>query len=88
MERVKQAATGEVPGTNPMNLTCQPVNTGGDGAAAIKYAVVINKDGNAQPPKGATWSPVFKSKETYRIASDDGSFSFDIPAGGLGIYEK
>ena len=88
MELVKQAATGEIPATNPMNLTCQPVQTIGDGAAATKYAVVINKDGDAQPPKGATWNPLFKSKETYRISNDDGTFSFDIPAGGLGIFEK
>ena len=87
MADVKQAGTGKTPATNPMNLTCQPVKITRDGAAATKYAVVINKDGNAQPPN-TTWTKLFVSTETYHLTNDDGTFAFDIPSGGLGIYEK
>lgn len=88
MADVKQAGTGKTPATNPMNLTCQTVNTTGNGAAATEFAVVIDKDGNAQPPKDGTWTEVFKSSGKYHIKDDKGKVDFDIPPRGLGIYKK
>ncbi len=87
-ELKQQSVTGDIPLTNPMNLTCKPVQTGADGAAATKYAVVIDKDGAAQPPNASWTNTVFVSTETYEIKSDDGTINFQIPAGGLGIYSK
>jgi hypothetical protein len=81
----RQMDTGDIPFTNPMNLTCKPVQTAA--GAATKYAVVIAKDGNATMPNGYT-ATVFQSTEQYNIKSDDSSIDFNIPAGGLGIYSK
>lgn len=80
--------------SNPMNLTCKPVNsphveaaTKSAAGAATKYALIMNGTGAAAPPNN-TWSPVYVSTEPYELKNSDGTIAFTIPAGGLGIYSK
>lgn len=87
MSELEQKSEIEIPVGSPMNLTCQPVKTI-PGDATTKYAIVMDGDGDAQPPPGANWTVVFLSNEDYRVTSSDGSCNFTIPAGGLGIYSK
>lgn len=88
MADIKQqrSVVGGIPGTNPMNLTCQPVQTS-EADAKTKYTIVMNGDGPAAPPNN-TWQTVFVSTDAYEVKSQDGTIDFTIAAGGLGIYSK
>lgn len=100
MADTKQQQTARVGGveSNPMNLTCKPVSEPVDvrataevktaaGDTYTKYALVINGTSPAAPPNG-TWTKIFVSTEAYEVKSSDGTVSFTIPAGDLGIYGK
>jgi hypothetical protein len=93
MEQTKDAMSVH-PNTNPMNLTCAPVQTDGSPATGtVQYCVVIVANGDAQPPDG-TWTPLpgfDPGNVTYVVHGTDfhgNSGHVDISGVGIGVYTK
>lgn len=92
MEQTKEAARVR-PDTNPMNLTCAPVQTDGSPATTVQYCIVIVANGDAQPPDD-TWTPLEgfdPGNVTYVLHGTDfhgNSGHVDMNGAGIGVYTK
>jgi hypothetical protein len=94
MKEATQQSDVRTPQTNPMNLTCAPVQGGAAPAdGQVQYAIVLNANGPAQPPD-STWTPLpgFDAGSiAYVVSGKDfhgNSGHADLDGTGIGVYTK